>query len=348
MDETTIRTETPTIDGRSVDGPGNSRPFALGIDVGKDTLEVALLTPHERLHTKSVRNTEAGFRALVRWLSRLTDDSTSVRVCLEASGGYEEDVALFLSEQGLSVSLVNPRQTSAYAASQMRRSKTDRADAALLARFCQRERPPAWRPPSLAERQLRELTRGLEALKRERDRTKNRRDRAGHDAVASALEELIRALSKQIQALEAEIEAHLAAHPDLGRQRDLLVSIPGVGPLTAALVLAELGDISRFESARQAAAYAGLVPRHHESGTSVRRRTRLSKLGNSRLRRALYFPALSAMRHNEAVEVFATRLRAKGKAKMAVVGASMRKLLHICFGVLKNGTPFDASLHPAS
>lgn len=342
MDETTTRSDSSTNDF-----------LALGIDVGKETLELALLTPHERLHTKSVRNNEAGFKALLAWVGRLADEATTVRACLEASGGYEELIALFLHEQGLFVSVVNPRQTSAYAASRMQRSKTDRADAALLARFCQREQPPRWQPPSLAQRQLRELTRGLEALKQERDRMQNRRDRAQHEAVASALDALIETLSAQIEALETQIKAHLTAHPDLAhpdlaRQRTLLVSIPGIGPLTAALVLSELGDVSRFDSARQAAAYAGLVPRHYESGTSIKRPSRLSKLGNSRLRRALYFPALSAMRHNEAVKVFAARLRERGKAKMAVVGASMRKLLHICFGVLSSGRPFDASLHPTT
>lgn len=334
MDETTTRST-------------GSTPFAaLGIDVGKQTLELALLTTQGRLHTKSVRNTEAGFKALLRWTSRLTDEP--LRACLEASGGYEEAAALFLHCQGLYVSLINPRQSNAYATVQLRRSKTDRTDAALLARFCQREQPPAWQPPSPALRELRELTRALEALKQERDRTHNRRDRAQHEAVTAALDALTETLTAQIHALEQQIEGHIAAHPELADQRKLLVSIPGIGPLTAALVLAELGDVSRFESARQAAAYAGLVPRHHESGTSVHRRARLSKQGNARLRRALYFPALSAMRHNEAVRSFAEGLRERGKAKMAVVGASMRKLLHICFGVLKSGQVFDASLHPSS
>lgn len=196
------------------------------------------------------------------WLNRLGSHATAVRVCLEASGGYEENVALFLHGQGLYVSLVNPRQTNAYAAAGLRRAKTDRADAALLARFCQREQPPAWQVPSEAQRQLRELTRGLEALKQERDRTQNRRDRASHEAIASALDAVIETLSEQIQALEMRIEAHLSSHRELARQRDLLVSIPGISSLTAALVLSELGDVSRFESARQAAAYAGLVPRH--------------------------------------------------------------------------------------
>lgn len=328
--------------------PETTTCFHLGIDVSKDQLALALLTDADRLHTKTVRNDGAGLKALLRWIKRLSDQTALDRVhaCLEASGGYEEEAAVFLQEQGLVVSLVNPRQIKAYAEVHLRRSKTDRADAALIARFCQRERPVAWQAPTPAQRQLRQLTRALEALKQDRDRWRNRR-RDG-DPARSAFEAVLATLDEQITALEGQIETHLEAHPDLARQRDLLVSIPGVGALTAAVVLSELGEVHRFKSARQAAAYAGLVPSHHHSGTSVHRRSQLSKVGNSRLRKALYFPSLSAMRHNAAVRALAKRLRAKGKAKMTVVGAAMRKLLHICYGVLVSGRPFDASLHPAT
>jgi transposase len=328
--------------------------LTLGIDVGKDDLALALLIPsdtrhtEDALHTKSVRNDAAGHRALVRWLSRFTGDLACVHACLEASGGYEEDAALALHQAGLTVSVVNPRRTAAYADVQLRRSKTDRADAALLARFCQRERPDAWQPPAPEARELRRLTRALDAMKRDRDRTRNRRGGLPPGPAHQALTSVLAAYAEQIKALEAAISAHVAAHPELERQRDLLVSIPGVGAQTAAVILAELGDASAFASARSVAAYAGLVPRHHESGRTVSKRPRLSKVGNARLRRALYFPALSAMRHNAAVKVFAERLLERGKAKMAVVGASMRKLVHICYGVLKSNRPFDASLHPAT
>lgn len=325
--------------------------YALGIDVGKDALELALLGPGERLRIRSLPNDAAGHQALLAWLDRLGAAHMAVHACLEASGGYEDVAALLLHAAGLTVSVVNPRQTKAYADAQLRRSKTDRADAALLARFCRRERPQPWEPPSEEARKLQRLTRALDALKRDRDRTRHRHGRSDGPA-REAFEAVLDAYAAQVAALEVAIETHVSAHPALARQRELLVSIPGVGPLTAAVVLAELGDLSRFESARQAAAYAGLVPSHHESGSSVRRKPRLSKVGNGRLRRALYFPALSAMRHNAAVRVFAEHLLERGKAKMAVVGASMRKLLHIClhicYGVLTSGRPFDASLHPAS
>ena len=319
----------------------------LGIDVGKDRLDLALVTGGHT-HTKHVRNDASGHAALVRWLGRFTGGLGAVHACLEASGGYEDDAAVALDAAGLTVSVVNPRRTAAYASVQLRRSKTDRADAGLLARFCERERPGPWAPPPDEARELRRLTRAIDALKRDRDRTRNRRGRAPDGPARDALDAVLATYAEQVRALEAAVEAHLAAHPDLARQRDLLVSIPGVGAQTAATVLAELGDGAAFASARSVAAYAGLVPRHHESGSSVRRRPRLSKAGNARLRRALYWPAISAIRHNEAVRVFAGRLAARGKSKMSVIGASMRKLVQICYGVLKSGRPFDPSLHPTA
>lgn len=328
--------------------PSPRRDLFLGIDVGKDRLELALLDHEERTHSKSVRNDGVGHRALLAWLGRFAADLGAVHACLEASGGYEEEAAVALLAAGLTVSVINPRRRAAYASVQLRRSKTDKADAALLARFCQRERPEPWAAPSEAARQLRRLTRALDALKRDRDRTRNRRGQTLSGPAGKALDAVLAAYAEQIGVLERAVEAHLAEHPDLARSRDLLVSIPGVGAQTAATVIAELGDGAAFGSARSVAAYAGLVPQHHESGTSVRHRPRLSKAGNVRLRRALHWPAISAIGHNEAVRAFAEWLSARGKSTMSVIGASMRKLVQICYGVLKSGRPFDASLHPAT
>ena len=329
--------------------PESSRPsLFLGIDVGKDRLDLALTAPDGQTHAKHVRDDGSGHTALVRWLGRFTDDLGGVHACLEASGGYEDEAAVALHAAGLAVSVVNPRRTAAYASAQLRRSKTDRADAQLLARFCERERPELWQPPSGEARELRRLTRAADALKRDRDRTRNRRGRMPDGPARDALDAVLVVYAEQTGALEQAVEAHPAEHPELARQRGLLVSIPGVGAQTAATVLAELGDGAAFASARSVAAYAGLVPRHHESGTSVRRRPRPSKAGNARLRRALYWPAISAIRHDAAVGVFAARLSARGKTKMSAIGASMRKLLQICYGVLKSGRPFDPSLHPAA
>jgi transposase len=225
----------------------NLMTYALGIDVSKNSLEAALLASTGKLHTKSVRNQESGFKTLLGWLERLTGERlVQVRVCLEASGGYEEEAALFLHRQGLCVAVVNPRRTSAYAQSQLRRSKTDRTDAALIARFAQREEPSAWQPPSDEQRTLRRMTRGLQSLKKERDRLKNQLGATGNDAgskaVAHSLRAVIEAVEKQIIALKEQIEKHAQRCSELARQHELLKTIPGVGTLTAALVLAELGD----------------------------------------------------------------------------------------------------------
>lgn len=152
---------------------------------------------------------------------------------------------------------------------------------------------------------------------------------------------MLAALDEEIARLTAEISDYLEQDSGLKEQSELLQSIPGVGAKTAHLLLSEI-EFGRYGSARQVAAHAGVSPQQAQSGTSVPR-TQLSKLGPGRLRKALYFPAISALRHNSIIKEFAQRLRARGKSKMQVVCAAMRKLLHIAFGVLKNKTPFDAS-----
>ena len=331
----------------------------MGIDVSKASLEVALIgTEQTASASRTVPNTEDGFGQLLDWIEKQTDVNLEtapdrIHVCLEASGGYQRPVARFLHERGLTVSVLNPKRTSAYADSQLNRSKTDKVDARLLARFCKKEEPTPWEPSSSEQKSLKEMTRGLEQLKKERDRLKNQIGQSENPTVTGALQSVLErsvleSVGEQIGRLEEAIDEHIQNADALTRNRDLLETIPGIGRTTAALVLAELGDPERFESARQAAAYAGLTPAHHTSGSSVHRKPRLSKVGSSRLRRALYFPTLAALRCNAAVEALGDRLAERGKEKMVIIGAAMRKLLHICYGVLKNQTPFDASLHPGT
>ncbi|WP_259129641.1 IS110 family transposase [Salinibacter ruber] len=314
----------------------------------KEALEVALRGDEEAIARTTVANDSDGHDELLRWLQDQGSGPEETSVCMEASGDFEKAIAQRLYEENYRVSVVNPRRIKGYASSQLQRTKTDPADASLIARFGWREDPRPWEPPSAAESRLQELTRARQALKKEKTRTQNRLDEAEDEAVRRAHRGLLEEIERQIEDLEEEIEEHVEENPKLERECSLLETIPGVGLQTAAIVISELGSPERFESARQAAAYAGLVPSHHQSGTSVRGNPRMSKVGNGRLRRAMYFPAMTALRFNSAVKAFGDRLKNRGKEKMVVVGAAMRKLLHICYGVLKSGRPFDPSLHPGT
>ena len=161
------------------------------------------------------------------------------------------------------------------------------------------------------------------------------------DMVRQSVEELLAHLNEQIKRTEELIRTHINSHPGLKRQSRLLDSIPGIAQTTAALILSEITDITQYRSARQVAAYAGLVPRERQSGSSVRGRTRLSKIGNARFRRALYFPAITALRCSSFFQSWAEGLQQRGKSKMSVICAVMRKLVHVAYGVLKNGKEFD-------
>ncbi len=215
-------------------------------------------------------------------------------------------------------------------------------DAELIARFCLAQAPPAWTPLPAEVRELQALVRRLESLVEMRVAEENRLE-AGIivEAVTASVEELINHLSTQIKHTQLLIRKHIKDHPRLKAQSALLDSIPGIAQTTAATILAEIVDITHYKSARQVAAYAGLVPRERTSGSSVRGRTRLSKIGNARLRRALYFPAITALRCSPFFQAWAQGLQERGKCKMSIIGAVMRKLIHLVYGVLKSGKPFD-------
>ena len=313
----------------------------LGIDISKNKFDVALLIEDEyRLATFD--NDLVGFVALRKWLKKRRVDD--LHACLEATGRYRDELALFLHETGYQVSVVNPARIQAYAASQLKRNKTDKEGAKIIAHFCATQAPERWTKPSPAQQELQAMVRQLDALQTMRQQEKNRLQAGAPSAVVlETLEAHVAFLDEQISQLMARIHDHIDQHPDLKQQKALLTSIPGIADVTAARLLAEIPSLERFEGASQLAAYSGLTPREHQSGSSVFRRGHLSKTGNAHLRRALYMPALVALRWNPIIQVFAERLRERGKPKMVIVGAVMRKLLHIVYGVLKSGNPFDPS-----
>ncbi len=313
---------------------------ALGIDIAKLKFDVCLVKPSGRAKHKVFANTRHDFEQLIRWLD--SHQVINLHACLEATGSYGEPLALFLFEAGLMVSIANRAAVRAFANAGLSRTKTDKAGAELIARFCLAQQPKAWQPPAPEVRQLPALVRRLDALIEMRVAEENRLSSGvPADAVRQSLEEHIAYLIEQIKQTEALICRHISNHPDLKEQSDLLDSIPGIGATTAALLLTEITDFTQYKSARQVAAYAGLVPRERRSGSSVRGRTCLSKIGNARLRKALYFPAITALRSSGFFQQWASGMRERGKSKMAVIGAAMRKLIHLAYGVLKTGKPFD-------
>jgi transposase len=242
------------------------------------------------------------------------------------------------------VSLVNPARIKAYGDSQLKRNKTDLQDARLIAHFCATQQPRLWSPPPPEVKELQAMTRHLESLKADRTRELNRKQSGlSSKAVLQAIGDHIAFLDTQIAQLEEQINDLIDQDPTLRQQHELLTSIPGIGDTTAASFMAEVPDVTRFESAGQLAAHAGLTPRQHHSGSSVHRPSRLVKTGSSRLRTLFYLPALAAIRWNPIVSALANRLAARGKKRMTIVGAAMRKLLHLVYGVLKNGRAFDAN-----
>lgn len=309
----------------------------LGIDISKDSFH-SELSINDKLRHRKFANRKEGFNELCVWLAK--HKAAQVHACLEATGTYSEDLALHLHQQGHKVSVVNPAQIKAFGQSELLRNKDDRPDAGLIRRFCEKQQPAAWRPAPPEIRELRALTRHLENLHETRQQQLNRLEAAKAKVVIKSLRKLVTHLDTEIARTEKQIGDQIERHPDLKNQRDLLESIPGIGKLTAAKLLAEIQDISQYKSARQVAAYAGLTPRNNRSGTS-HSKTRLSKTGNSRVRKALFFPAMVAKQHNPIVKAFCLRLASRGKNKMQIIGAAMRKLIHIAFGVLKSGKTFQ-------
>lgn len=314
----------------------------LGIDIAKATFDVALIRGDGKRRHKHFVNTVAGHQALLEWLAK--QGAACVHACLEATGTYGDALATALTTADHRVSVANPRAVRAFADSQLRRAKTDPVDADVLADFCVAHQPPAWTPWPAEVRALQAVVRRREAVQDMLTQERNRRQ-AGElvAVVAVSLDRHITQLEVELAALDQQIRDHLDQHPSLRCQRDLLLTIPGIGAGTVARLLAECRSIAAFDNARAYAAFAGLVPAIRRSGT-LRGRARLSKLGTPRLRFALYFPALTAMRHNPPLRVFSARLRAAGKPKMVVVAAVMRKLLHVVYGVLKHQRAFDPAI----
>jgi transposase len=319
--------------------------YILGIDVAKAKLDIALRLPNGKFRSKVVSNTPDGFEILSKWLSK--HGVGKVHACMEATGIYYEASAEFLSDDGHTVSVINPAQIKAFGTASMVRTKTDKKDARLIAQFCAEKRPLQWEAPPETLRELRALVARRDALEAMRTQERNRLHVA-RAAVLDGIEKHIEYLKEGIESVDAEIKQKIDDDPKLKQQRKLLATVPGLGLKTIPVLLSFFGGALRFVNARQAAAYAGLDPRQHESGSSVYRKPRLSKMGHVLLRKSLYMPAMVAVNKTEWGQKFKVRLAGNGKAPKVIICAMMRKLVHVAFGVLRSGEPFNAVLHNAA
>lgn len=323
--------------------------IVLGVDVAKAKLDVALwLSVPKKWYACKVDNDGPGCRKLLAWAQAKSGaGADAIRVVMESTGVYHELAAECLHDAGCNVVIANPKRVRDFARGLGYLTKTDAVDAKALARYGEQGDAQDWQPPASEIRALRALLARLAAVGEDWQREQNRLEKA---QIAQTPELVRDSLLRSIERLTAEharlrkaIEDHHDQHPGLKAERDLLRTIPSVGPGSADQLLCLLRS-RRFDSARQAAALSGLVPVEHSSGTSVRGRPRLSKQGNPRLRAVLYMASVASLRHNPELRAIYDKLLAKGKAKMAALGALMRHIVHIAFGVLKHQQPYNPAL----
>lgn len=309
----------------------------LGIDIAKNTFKTALLRD-DKYKSKSFDNKDSGFEALDAWLNR--HKVVTLHACLEATGSYGDALARHLFDAGHAVSVINPARIKAFGESELRRTKNDKMDAKLIARFCAKMNPPHWQPDPPEVEHLRMLGRRRDALVTMRTQEENRLGVVDFDVNAS-IQKVISFLEVEIEQISRLIKEHINNHPDLKKKRDLLKTIPGVGDVTIEAILSEINAFEGFESVEKVVAYMGLSPKEKTSGTSVKGKSTLCKIGSARLRKILYMPSLTAIQYNPLVRELYSRLKEKSKNGMIIACACMRKLVHIIFGVIKNKKPFD-------
>lgn len=314
----------------------------VGIDISKKNFHAALLIG-KKVKKKTCDNTQPGIEAFIAWLFEHAGEA--VHACMEATGTYWEALARMLASAGHVVSVENPKLIHNFAKSLNLRSKTDAVDALLIARYAETRQPAAWQIPSAAQYELRQFLRRREELVKMQTQEMNRlKSGCLHPDEQCSIEKFLRYIASEIADFERQIRCHMRGHADLAEQAKLLQSLPGVGEITSWTLLARLRPIDAYASAKQVAAFVGVTPKERSSGTSVKGRAPMCKMGDSEVRRLLYLAARWARTTDPGARAFSERLTKAGKPKMLILGALMRKLIHAAYGVLKHRTPYESSL----
>ena len=324
---------------------------SVGIDVAQKELVVCLGRMHEDWSTelyayKCFVNTPKGFLSLVQWVSKLVDPTIPIRFVMEATGVYHESLACYLADHGYSLSIVLPNKISNYARTLSVKTVTDKTASEAIALFGLERKLTDWKRPKPIFKRLRQLTRERDQLVQERTMIKNQlhAEKAESEPNASTLARIkqrILLLNKQERIIKQEIETIVNKEKAVSQELTLLCTIPGIGPLTAATILAETNGFELVGNKRQLASYAGFDVKEKQSGTSVKGKTRISKKGNRYLRKAMHFPALSAIRHDERFRSIFARLVSKHGIKMKAAVAVQRKLLEMTYTIFKTQTAYN-------
>ena len=318
----------------------------IGIDVSKAKIDVLWLKESETLKvkTKVFSNNASGHAELLGWLSKqVACPFNEIHAVMEATGIYHEALALYLFDHQVNVSVLNPAHARDFAKGLGIVHKTDKKDSLVLARYGVLVKPMLWQPEPKAIRELKALIGRLNALETDLGREENRLEKSAFNQSSSIIIDSLRRMITLLQAekmrLEKTIDDHIDRHPDLKKDLQLLRSIPGVGPVVSRVMLSVIRS-RQFTTASECAAFLGVIPKLRESGL-FRGRTVLSKKGPPMVRAKLYMAAIVASQHNPSIKAQRARLLQKGKNKMQALGAAMRKLVHLCFGVLKHQTEYS-------
>lgn len=313
----------------------------IGIDVSKLKLDICALFDG-KMKKKIFDNNEIGFKQLQGWISKLKLENP--HICMESNGCYSEGVADFFHNQNFLVSMVNPLQIKGFRSCRLVRQKTDSSDSEIIAMFCLQNNPAPYTPKTNEQRALHDIVLLMDSLKAEIMRLRNLLEKNQPAIVLQVIQESLEFHKKSLKTLELELHEIVRNNKELNEKFNLLTDITGVGDKTAILLISEMPDVSMFKNAAQYAAFTGVIPAHFQSGSSVRGRSHISKIGSKRLRNVLYMSALSVKLHNVHFQKFVRKLLAKGKAQKVIIVAIMRKLMYIFFGMLKNLQKFNHNL----
>lgn len=324
----------------------------VGIDVSQKELDVSLGHMDAEASTfiyayKTFLNTEKGFTAMLLWIKKQTDVESPLRFVMEATGVYHEALAYFLSNKTYSVSIVMPNKITNFFRTLEGKTVTDKSMSAAIALFGLEKKLEDWTPPKKVFRELRQITRERDQLICERTMLKNQLHAEETEAYPSVLtvkriKARIKLINSQLKDTLSEINGYIRKDASISESIKLITSVPGIGVLTGAIILAETNGFELIRSKKQLTSYAGLDVKEKESGTSVKGKPRISKRGNRYLRKAMYMPALAAIRHSERYKAIFSRIVARNGIKMKAGVAVQRKLLEMAYTIYKTRKPFEA------